>query len=349
VVTVPTAARARVERICAADADPYELRRSLVEELRRAVGFDAYAWILTDPETQVGCAPLADVPCLPELPELIRLRYLTPVNRWTGLVSPAAGLAAVTDGDLGRSRMWRDLLRHYDVTDVASVVFRDSHGCWAFLELWRVGRSAFGPDEVAWLCGVAPSVAAALRRAVARTLETTTPHEPLVGPLVLLLSPDLRIVRGTPPTTAALSLLVPRDDGLPPVPAGAYNVAGQLLAREAGVDASPPRARVHLSSGRWLTLSAARLQDERAPDDRDIAVTIESCTAADRLDLFARSWALSARERELLRHLAAGADTREVAALMNLSVHTVQDHLKSIFAKTGTHARRSLMTRALGR
>ena len=35
--------------------------------LRRTVGFDAYSWLMTDPETAVGTAPLADVPCLPEL------------------------------------------------------------------------------------------------------------------------------------------------------------------------------------------------------------------------------------------------------------------------------------------
>jgi DNA-binding CsgD family transcriptional regulator len=33
---------------------------------------------------------------------------------------------------------------------------------------------------------------------------------------------------------------------------------------------------------------------------------------------------------------------------MFLSAHTVQDHLKSIFAKTSTHNRRTLLSRALG-
>jgi DNA-binding CsgD family transcriptional regulator len=33
---------------------------------------------------------------------------------------------------------------------------------------------------------------------------------------------------------------------------------------------------------------------------------------------------------------------------MFLSGHTVQDHLKSIFAKTGTRTRRTLLSRALG-
>ena len=33
---------------------------------------------------------------------------------------------------------------------------------------------------------------------------------------------------------------------------------------------------------------------------------------------------------------------------MFLSENTVQDHLKSIFAKTGTRSRRALLSRALG-
>jgi DNA-binding CsgD family transcriptional regulator len=40
-------------------------------------------------------------------------------------------------------------------------------------------------------------------------------------------------------------------------------------------------------------------------------------------------------------------DTREAANQMHLSVHTVQDHLKSIFDKTGSRSRRDLFARAL--
>ena len=64
----------RVLRLCSSGADARTLRLELLAEIRRAVGFDAYAWLLTDPETSVGSAPLADVPCLPELPRLIRLK-----------------------------------------------------------------------------------------------------------------------------------------------------------------------------------------------------------------------------------------------------------------------------------
>jgi len=89
-------------------------------------------------------------------------------------------------------------------------------------------------------------------------------------------------------------------------------------------------------------LRAARL------DANSIAVTIEETTAGDRLELTCASFGLSAREAELIGHLASGGNTRELAARMFVSEHTVQDHLKSFFAKTSAHNRRGLLTRALG-
>jgi DNA-binding CsgD family transcriptional regulator len=126
-------------------------------------------------------------------------------------------------------------------------------------------------------------------------------------------------------------------------------VAAQLVAVESGVDDHPPVARVHLERGAWLTLRASRIGDAAPIDRRDIAVTIELASAAERMALFGRAHGLSAREVEVLDHLRAGADTRQVAEQMFLSRHTVQDHLKAIFAKTGTRNRRTLLARALGR
>src|SRR4051794_27239427 len=163
-------ARGRIERICSAPADARTLRLRLLPELSRAVPFDAYAWPLTDPETEVGSAPLADVPCLPELPRLIRLRYLAAVNRWTALGrDPVALLAEATGGDLARSLIWRELLCRYDVSDVASIAFRDRWGCWAFLELWRTGGRRFTPAEADLLRDLVGPITAALRSSQARS------------------------------------------------------------------------------------------------------------------------------------------------------------------------------------
>jgi hypothetical protein len=33
-----------------------------------------------------------------------------------------------------------DVLERHGITDVASLMFRDGHGCWGFLDLWRRDR-----------------------------------------------------------------------------------------------------------------------------------------------------------------------------------------------------------------
>src|SRR5258708_15400217 len=128
--------REPVVRICESAGESRAVRLQLLEEIRQVVSFDAYAWLLTDPETSVGSAPLADVPCLPELALLIRLKYLTEVNRWTTLHgAPVALLQEATGGDPSRSLLWRDLLDGYGIGDVASLVFKDRFGCWGFSAL----------------------------------------------------------------------------------------------------------------------------------------------------------------------------------------------------------------------
>jgi DNA-binding CsgD family transcriptional regulator len=337
----PAAALERIRRIGGAATDSRALRAAVLAEFGRVVPFDAYAWPLTDRETSVGTAPLASMPppLMPDLPRLIRLKYLTPVNRWTGL-SGAARLDTPAD-----SLIWRELLQVHGVTDIASVVFRDRYGCWAFLDLWRLGGE-FTRDELALLDGLASLLTADLRRCEAATF-TATGEARDPGPVVLLLDAGLRVLGQTPQTHDYLARLLPPNRDVDPVPAAAYHVAAQLIAVEERVDQQPPLARVHLAGGRWLTLRAARL-GAGADADARIAVTVEEASPGERTAVFARAHALAARETELLHHLATGADSRTVAARMFLSVNTVQDHLKSIFDKTGTRSRRTLLSRALG-
>jgi DNA-binding CsgD family transcriptional regulator len=318
--------------------DDRRLRVDLLGKLRRVVSFDAYVFLLTDPETAVGSSPLADVPTplLGALPRLIRAKYLTAANRWTALdPGQVALLSAVSDGDPLRA-----LLSEHGVTDVVSLVFRDRFGCWGFLDLWRAG-GVFTAADARRVAAFAEPVTAALRETQADTFAARPSSKSRPGPVVLLLSPELDVIGQTPQTHEYLQTLIPAEQGRAPVPASAYNVAAQLLAVESGVDDHRPRARVHLSAGLWLTLRAARI-------GTDIAVTIEESTPAERLDLFSRASALSMRESELLTYLVSGADTREIASRMFLSEHTVQDHLKSVFAKTQTRSRKALLARAFG-
>ena len=343
--------RQQAERIDRVDPNTYDgrtLRAAMLQEIGREVDFDAYAWLLTDPETEVGSDPLADVPCLPELPKLIRLKYLTENNRWTRLIGPVGTLQAQTHGRPERSLVWRELLFSYSVSDIASVVFRDRFGCWGFLDLWRIGGEHFTDREAEYLAAIAPHVTDRLRHIQARTFLQQPPSGLPEGAAVLVLAPDLQVRAQTAHTEAYLRALVPPDRDSQPVPAGAYNVGAQLIANRSGVDNHPPRARIHLNDGAWLSLRASLMTG--APGDTDdIAVTIEMSSANERMAVFARAYGLTPREAELLSSLAGGSDSRQIAAKLYISENTVQDHLKSIFAKTGAHNRRVLMARALGR
>jgi DNA-binding CsgD family transcriptional regulator len=340
----------RIMRICATPVpDDRSLRLAILNEIRPVITFDAFVWLLTDPQTEVGSSPLADVPCLPELPRLIMLKYLTPFNRWTRLKGPVARLNESSGARLERSLVWKSLLSRYGVTDVASVVFRSRQGCWGFLDLWRINPSEpFTESEAGFLTSIAKGVTEALQVSRADTFKLASSTIHGVGPAVLILSPELEVRVQTAETDAYLRLLIPPNEDRQPIPAAAYNVGAQLLAVEAGVDQHPPWARVHLSDGMWLTLRAARFHSPDGAGSPSIAVTIEKSSPMERLDLYSRASALSAREAELLEHLMLGADTRLTAQKMFVSENTVQDHLKSIFAKTATTNRRTLMARAAG-
>jgi DNA-binding CsgD family transcriptional regulator len=349
-------ARERIASLGAAGLEDRELRRQVLAVLGEVIDFDAYVWLLTDPATTVGTAPLADVPCISELPALIKAKYATTVNRWTVLsrqASRAGLLTEAVNGDLARSRVWREVMSRYRVGDVASAVFADQYGCWGFLDLWRESaREPFDAGDAELMASLAAPLAAALRLCQARTFAgSASAHRHDVGAVVLTLDEDLLITSRTAASRAWLDVLLPPVPAQRAIPASVYNVAAQLLAVEEGIDDHPAFARAHLADGFWLTIRAARLAADEAAahvGSAALVVTIEETSAADRRDVFSRAFGFTPRENELLTLLATGSDTRAMARVMSLSELTVQDHLKSIFAKTGARDRVTLLSRALG-
>ena len=325
---------------------------ALVEDLRAQVPFAFHVWLLVDPETEVGTAPLATVPepLVAELPTVIRSRYETALNRWDTMSAPVASLDRATDGHRERGRLHREVLGPRGIGDVASISLRDPYGCWGFLELWRTTDDpCFSDRELAALTDDAEPITLALRGLQARSFDL--PMLPAVppGPAVMFLAPDLRVIGQTPDTDEHLRALLPTEADRRPVPAGAYNVAAALVAAEAGRFDHPPTACVRSARATWLTFAAARVEADRPRDEQNIAVTITASSPSERLRLYVRAHGLSPREIDVVDRLAGGADTRAIAKALFVSEHTVQDHLKSVFDKTGARNRRTLLARVNGR
>ncbi len=241
-----------VHRSLAGVDDDRSLRRVVLEQVRRTVHFDAFAWLLTDPDTTVGTAPLAEVPCQGQLSRLVALRY-TSGRRWTTADTGVAYRPVLPGSELAR------FIACYGTYDVVSLVFADRFGWWGFLDLWREG-GRFDAEESELLGLLGQPVTAALRESRAATFVLPgRVTQRASGRSVLLLGPDLSLRQQTAEAEAGLRALLPTEESRRPVPAAAYNVAAQLLSVEAGIDAHRPLARAAVSPGEWISVHAARL------------------------------------------------------------------------------------------
>jgi DNA-binding CsgD family transcriptional regulator len=124
----------------------------------------------------------------------------------------------------------------------------------------------------------------------------------------------------------------PRRDGLPHA---VLAVAGQAQATS-----HDSVARVRGVSGRWVVLHASA---GSGGGPGRVAVILQDPTPNSIAPLIAAAYGLTRRKRELTDLVLQGYSTRDIAAFLFLSAHTVQQHLKSIFAKTSVRSRRELV------
>jgi DNA-binding CsgD family transcriptional regulator len=119
-------------------------------------------------------------------------------------------------------------------------------------------------------------------------------------------------------------------------------VAVRARALRAGQDPLElaARSRVRTISGRWLLLYGSRLSGGA---DGRTAVIIQPAAPQEVGPLVALAYGLSERERQVTRLCLKGRSTKEIARTLGVSPYTVQDHLKSIFDKTGARSRGELV------
>ena len=213
---------------------------------------------------------------------------------------------------------------------------------WGLLGLYREpGYPMFQTDELEFLRGAAPHLAQGARRGLL-VGEASDPDGP-EPPGLVVLKEDWSVDSLTPGAETWLNELPDgdweRQNRLPPA---VLAVAGRALRTVEGDDApgEVAVARVLSNEGRWLVLHGAALVTNVT---RRVAVIVEPADSIRITPLLMAAYGLTDREQEVTRLVLSGDSTRQIAERLFLSPHTVQEHLKSVFEKTGVRSRRELV------
>jgi len=248
---------------------------------------------------------------------------------------PAGALRADTGGRVETCRRYRDFLRpRFGFTDELRVVFRRREVTWGALALYREGDDVpFTRADVRELGMTSGVLADAVQRSLfcSRTVPAAVPP---ADPAVLIIDAADQVTHLSLAARAAIEELGGWDGTS--LPTSLLAVA--TVARAGGVGRG---TRAQGRSGTWLSLRAARL--DGPPGRADVVISVERTPPAElsRLALAARG--LTGREEEVAMLVLQGASTKSIAAALYLSPHTVQDHLKAIFAKLGVNSRREMI------
>jgi DNA-binding CsgD family transcriptional regulator len=79
--------------------------------------------------------------------------------------------------------------------------------------------------------------------------------------------------------------------------------------------------------------------------DAPVTVVLEEARPAEMAPVLVAAYGFTDGERRVTELVALGLSTRQIAERLHLSSYTVQDHLKSIFAKSGAGTRGELVAR----
>jgi DNA-binding CsgD family transcriptional regulator len=340
----------RVEALAAEQVPAQALVEGIAEELRGAMPVDGLIVAATDPDTLLGLGAgvVHDMPqcmCSPfweyefEVPDF---------NKFTDLANgprQVADLHAATGGRPERSARWREVRRHMDADAELRATFNAGGRSWGLLHVNRAGTArGFADHEVAFVETIAPIVGGALRRAL---ISHPAQSAAVRGPGMAIVDPDSRVVSATPEALAWFEDL--ESVYRLPDPGLGVDVPSEILvaahkARAAGVGGAAARTRARTRSGVWLLIHASCLHGAEGAR-ADAAVVIEPAKASEVAPLIVEAYELTPREVDVTRALARGLTTNEIASELHLSRYTVQDHLKSVYEKTGVSSRGELVAK----
>jgi DNA-binding CsgD family transcriptional regulator len=324
--------------------------RELALRVRRTIDSDATCWHTLDPQTglMTSDAPEELITSGVFTPEgaatagagIVASEYLIEdANTFAGLAArrvPVSTLTAATRGRPERSTRYRDVTAPAGIPHELRAAFVWRGRPWGAVHIARREDSGdFSDADVKALARIAGSIAEGIRASL-RFDAARRAREPSAPGLVVLGAGD-EIELITEPARELLDQMRSRvqveSDGS--APAALRAVAASARIGSTGAVAVPGQAG-------WITMHAS-LPEGRASGR--VAVVIERATGRESAALRLESYGVTARERDVAALIAQGCSNAEIAAALVVSPYTVQDHIKSLFEKTGVGSRRELVAR----
>jgi DNA-binding CsgD family transcriptional regulator len=210
--------------------------------------------------------------------------------------------------------------------------------CYGYLHLFRGReRPAFSAADLTEVTAQSPSIARALRPATALVAERRAARSNVALPLrpeLILLDDVDRMLERSPGAEMRLGVTdtLHTESGLPHV---LRDVASR--SRRGG------DAHATLATDRVESLSVTALQLGSRT-----AIVLDEPSAAQFLALSLAAFALTRREREVARLVAAGHSNQAIAAELRITLYTVKDHVRAVLAKTRCVNRNKLAARLRG-
>jgi DNA-binding CsgD family transcriptional regulator len=335
----------KLARLAGNGLDLVSFWREATEVLARAVPhYWAPCWYTLDPASLLVTSHFDEG--IPELPPewLIHEYYEDDVNKLADVARSARGLSTLheaTGGDPSSSPRWHANMALGGDQELIAALRTPSGDVWGALGLYREpGQPMFDNAELGFVGAVAPSLAEGARRGLL-VGEAVDPEGP-DAPGLVVLSASGEVESATPGVEQWLRALPDGDWDAGRLPSSVLAVAGRAL-RTAEYPDEPGQvavSRVLSRSGTWVMLHGASLVTGGA---RRVAVIVEPAHPARIAPLLMSAYGLTEREQDVTRLVLQGDSTAEIAERLVVSVHTVQQHLKSVFDKTGVRSRRDLV------
>lgn len=337
--------RNEIVRLARNGLDWVDFSTQVTRTLNRAIPFSRTCWHAVDPGTVLFTGSVnQNVGCSGRW--LAEHEYvLDDVNKWSflALSGRRAGATSIaTHGDLSRSARHRSQEAHGIADELRGsfVVDGTYWGAAGFLrdrpEPW------FTEEDVRFLASLSEPIAEGFRRALL-IASAATEDASDQGPGVVVFDEHGNAESISPAAERWIEQLVE----VPPPSAPAESKMVQIVAARAralGTGQDPlevaARSRARTRSGSWLLLYGTRLSGGTGGRT---AVIIQPAAPSEVAPLVALAYGLSERECQVTRLCLQGKSTQLIAQALGVSPYTVQDHLKSIFDKTGVRSRGELV------